>query len=135
MGLFAFGPLIQLLLDSFGLVRTYQVLATICLAISVMAFAFQPMMKECASLEKSKTEVAVEEERNAPSGTIDCSAWRLPAAFVVATLASVGVLFNVFVIYQHLVSATLVVESSESAGPRDSSQFFFKSLISLYRTT
>ena len=103
LGLFVFAPVVQALLDSFGLDNTFRFLAGIVFVSGIPALVYDPDVEEH---DQHDSTLQLEEEDSHERGKakiIDCSVWTVPA-FTVFALAFVMDRFGGSITRVHLVS-------------------------------
>ena len=104
MGMFLVAPLIQTLLDNFGLHNTFRFLAGIMFVSGFSALVYDPNVEETDPKDSATLEL--DDENNETGGKmkiVDCSVWRVPT-FTVFSLVFTLNCAGTYVPFIHLVS-------------------------------
>ena len=105
MGMFLIAPLIQTLLDNFGLHNTFRFLAGIVFVSGFSALMYDPNVEEIDPKDSAK--LVLEDETDNDTGgkmkIVDCSVWRVPT-FTVFSLVFMLNCAGTYVPLIHLVS-------------------------------
>ena len=111
LGVLYTGPLLQVLLDSFGWRGTLRIMTTSFALVCILSLAFNPNVEAIAPVEAIANNGNKVEERKGIS--LYCSVWTFPTFTVIVT-SLLFASFGMYIIYINLVSRCAIYFSPKS---------------------
>ena len=115
LGVIYTGPLLQVLLDSFGWRGTFRIMATTYTLVCILSLTFNPNVQESTPVEA----FTGNEDGNEKSGiSLYCSVWTFPTFTVVATSLMFGS-FGMYIPFIYLVSTSSNISNTTKSVSTD----------------